>query len=146
MRQNARQPWLALGISRATWYRLGKPTTKPEQPMAQALLARAQGVSLRSFQRTARIVRKAPSLADSIATGSLKPGHAERVLFPVFRGVQPDGGSPPRLGNKPLFTEQEFKTILMCLHPDGARSPEKLHAAFSALKARERHLTRKKRR
>ena len=100
MGQNARQPWLALGISRATWYRLGKPTTKPEQPMAQALLARAQGVSLRSFQRTARIVRKAPSLADSIATGSQKPGRAERVLF-----------------------------------PDGAWSPEKLHAAFIAIKS-----------
>jgi hypothetical protein len=51
MRQKASQPWLALGMSRATWYRLGKPETKPERPMTQPLRARLMNVSLRSLQR-----------------------------------------------------------------------------------------------
>jgi hypothetical protein len=131
-------------MSRATWYRLGKPTAKPER-VTQPIRAYIEGVSLRSLQREARILRKAPSLADAIESGSLKLGRAERTLFPTSRKMQPDG-TPQWLGNKPLFTAQEFKMILMCLHPDGVRSPEKLHAAFIAVKARERHLTRKKRR
>jgi hypothetical protein len=143
MRQKAPQPWIALGMSRATWYRLAKPSAKPTR-VTQPIRAYMEGVSLRSLQREARILRKAPSLANEIEAGSLKLGRAERILFPTFSKMQPDG-TPQRLGNKPLFTQQEFKTILMCLHPDGVRSPEKLHAAFIAVKARERHLTRKKR-
>jgi hypothetical protein len=143
MRHKAPQPWTALKMSRATWYRLGKPRAKLER-MTQPIRARLEGVSLRSLQREARILREAPSLADDIETGSLKLGRAERILFSTFRKTEPDG-TPQRLGNKPLFTAEEFKTILMCLHPDGVRSPEKLHAAFLAVKARERHLTRKKR-
>jgi hypothetical protein len=81
MRQKASQPWLALGMSRATWYRLGKPQTKPERPMTQPLRARLMNVSLRSLQRGERVARSAPGLADQVAAGALKVGRAERLLF-----------------------------------------------------------------
>ena len=81
MRQKASQPWLALGMSRATWYRLGEPQTKPERPMKQPLRARLMHVSLRSLQRGERVARSAPGLADQVAAGALKIGRAERLLF-----------------------------------------------------------------
>ena len=89
MRQKASQPWLALGMSRATWYRLGKPETKPERPMTQPLRARLMHVSLRSLQRGERVARSAPGLADQVAAGALKIGRAERLLFsPTFKEMR----------------------------------------------------------
>jgi hypothetical protein len=40
--------------------------------------------------------------------------------------------------NKPLFTIDEFKAILMCLHPDGDRTPEKLAIAFRLFNSRRK--------
>jgi hypothetical protein len=89
MRQKASQPWLALGMSRATWYRLGKPETKPERPMTQPLRARLMNASLRSLQRGERVARSAPGLADQVAAGVLKIGRAERLLFsPTFKEMR----------------------------------------------------------
>jgi hypothetical protein len=90
MRQKASQPWLALGMSRAKWYRLGKPQTKPERPMTQPLRARLMNVSLRcSLQRGERVARSAPGLADQVAAGALKVGRAERLLFsPTFEEMR----------------------------------------------------------
>jgi hypothetical protein len=45
-----RQPWKAIGMSRAGWYRHGKPTTKPKR-YTQADIAKIAGVSLRTIQR-----------------------------------------------------------------------------------------------
>ena len=72
-------PWLALGISRATWYRLGKPDRKPRR-MTQAQIANQTGVSLRSFQRARRIAREAPDLTGQVQAGILPLGTAERIL------------------------------------------------------------------
>ena len=89
LRQKASQPWLALGMSRATWYRLGKPETKPERPLTQPLRARLMNVSLRSLQRGERVARSAPGLADQVAAGALKIGRAERLLFsPTFKEMR----------------------------------------------------------
>ena len=46
---------------------------------------------------------------------------------------------------KPIFSAEEYKNILMCLHPDGKRSSEKIIAAFVAFKAKELQLTGKRR-
>jgi hypothetical protein len=73
-------PWLALGVSRATWYRLGKPQTKPQR-VTQAQNARQFSVSLRSVQRASRINRKAPDLAAQVAAGTLSVGTAERLVI-----------------------------------------------------------------
>jgi hypothetical protein len=62
MRQDT--PWAAIGISRASWYRHGKPATKPNRLETKAEMARRIGVSLRTLyraqkqyidQRTARL-------------------------------------------------------------------------------------------
>jgi hypothetical protein len=51
------QPWDAIGMSRATWYRHGKPTTKPAKRKTDLQIAKMFGTSLRSMQRTKRAGR-----------------------------------------------------------------------------------------
>jgi DNA-binding transcriptional regulator LsrR (DeoR family) len=60
-----RHPWEAIGMSRASWYRHGKPTTKPQQ-MTQTQIAAMMGVSLRTVQRVIR-QRKQEREAERIA-------------------------------------------------------------------------------
>jgi len=43
--------WEAIGMSRATWYRHGKPLEKPEAKITQRELAQALNVSIRTVQR-----------------------------------------------------------------------------------------------
>jgi uncharacterized protein YoaH (UPF0181 family) len=43
--------WEALGLSRATWYRRGKPTTKPEPKLTQKDVSEILGCSMRTVQR-----------------------------------------------------------------------------------------------
>jgi hypothetical protein len=42
---------------------------------------------------------------------------------------------------KPIFTQDEFKSVLMCIHPDGERSKEKLEEVFKLFKSKEIQLT-----
>jgi predicted DNA-binding transcriptional regulator YafY len=56
MRQ--KKPWEVIGMSRASWYRHGKPETKP-QKVHQATLAQVLGVSIRTIQRDAAERRQA---------------------------------------------------------------------------------------
>jgi hypothetical protein len=44
---------------------------------------------------------------------------------------------------KPVFTPEEFKSILMCLHPDGERTKEKLEEVFILFKSKEDRLIKK---
>ena len=74
-----RQPWDKIGMSRASWYRHGKPTTKPVR-VTQKRAAAAVGVSVRTAQRTARSAREAPYLLPLIERGELTAGVAELYL------------------------------------------------------------------
>ena len=47
--------------------------------------------------------------------------------------------------HKPPFTSDQFKVILMCLHPDGTRTEDKLSEAFRLFNGRKLQLTGKKR-
>jgi hypothetical protein len=79
MRQKTDAPWLALGISRATWYRQGKPTTRRKR-QTQAMTAKQTGLSLRSMQRAFRVAREVPDLALQVQAGEMTLGAAERII------------------------------------------------------------------
>jgi hypothetical protein len=81
MRQQPK-PWTALGISRATWYRHGKPTDKPIRE-TQALYALQLGKSVRTIQRLMRIERACPELVNLIINRKITIGKAEQIV----RGV-----------------------------------------------------------
>jgi hypothetical protein len=44
---------------------------------------------------------------------------------------------------KAIFSAEEFRLILMCLHPDGERTKEKIEEAFILVKSKEKQLTKK---
>jgi hypothetical protein len=79
MRQ-APKPWEALGMSRASWYRHGKPTEKPKR-FTQAHEARKVGVSVRTIQRIHRVMTADKDLAAlMVKYGWCKPGQAEQII------------------------------------------------------------------
>jgi hypothetical protein len=91
------QPWIALGISRATWYRLGKPETRPEKKLSRkALLTfaveqKGGATSVRTMQRIERLqaidsVPEVRALLELIKAGLMKVGTAERLVFRHLRG------------------------------------------------------------
>jgi hypothetical protein len=75
------KPWEAIGISRATWYRHGKPTEKPKRTSI-ARAARAMGASsTRTFQRINRVLAADMDLALlMLQHGWCKPGQAEAII------------------------------------------------------------------
>jgi hypothetical protein len=74
------RPWKKAGMSRASWYRHGKPVTKPER-MTQAKAARIlDGVSVRSLQRAARVAREYPDALPLIKSGKLTLNEVEAIL------------------------------------------------------------------
>ena len=81
MRQRPK-PWTVLGISRATWYRHGKPTKKPIRE-TQATFALQTGRSVRTLQRLMRIERACPELTNLITDREISIGKAEQMV----RGV-----------------------------------------------------------
>jgi hypothetical protein len=78
MRQT--KPWKAIGMSRSSWYRLGKPAEKPKR-ITVAEQARMAGVSTRTHQRIERVMKADIDLAVLMLNrGSCKPGHAEWLV------------------------------------------------------------------
>jgi hypothetical protein len=74
------KPWQAIGMSRASWYRHGKPAKKPPRPSAAAA-ARAAGVSLRTHQRIMRVMAADIDLAVAMLDrGWCKPAQAEAII------------------------------------------------------------------
>jgi len=74
------EPWKAIGMSRASWYRHGKPTEKPERTSVAAA-ARAAGVSVRTHQRIMRVMAADINLAVlMLEHGWCKPGQAEAII------------------------------------------------------------------
>jgi hypothetical protein len=92
------KPWIALKMSRATWYRLGKPETKPEKKLTQKTLMllvitdQGGGASVRSMQRGKRlqdaalVMPEVSELVERVKAGKLKLGTAERLVFGHLRG------------------------------------------------------------
>lgn len=83
MRQKKPKPWEALGMSRATWYRHGKPAEKIEPLMdcSCAAVARHDGISIRTVHRMNRVLRADPALFTAVAEhGVGKWGQAEWLI------------------------------------------------------------------
>jgi len=78
-------PWHDLGMSRATWYRRGKPITKPAKRVTLAEAARQMQVSLRGTERARRIDRYSPELAADVVAGKITLGEADRLIAFVLK-------------------------------------------------------------
>lgn len=79
MRRKQYKPrWQAIGMSRATWYRHGKPDKKRERATIARQAEMVGASSVRSFQRLMQVMQD-PELAPFVAAG-LKPGQAEKLL------------------------------------------------------------------
>ena len=74
-------PWEAIGMSRASWYRHGKPTENPPRTSV-ARAARIMGASsTRTFQRINRVLAADMDLAVLMLNhGWCKPGQAEQII------------------------------------------------------------------
>jgi hypothetical protein len=67
-------------MSRASWYRHGKPSEKPKRTTV-ADAARAAGVSVRTHQRIMRVIDADADLAAMMLNqGWCRPGRAERII------------------------------------------------------------------
>ena len=78
------KPWEAIGMSRASWYRHGKPTESPmrrgQGPYSQRKMAAGNHVSLRTQQRMDRIMEFDSDLWMLTVNGNIKPAQAERIV------------------------------------------------------------------
>ena len=74
------KPWEAIGISRATWYRHGKPTEKPPRPSIARRAQMMGAPSVRTLQRIERVMAANIELAALILQGRCKPGQAEAII------------------------------------------------------------------
>jgi hypothetical protein len=92
-KRDTEPPWVTVGMSRASWYRYGKPDSKPQPPRHRwftqkvwsQVLSRSikplPGLSVRSLQRMARLQRWTPDLVEQIRAKKLTMGEAERILI-----------------------------------------------------------------
>jgi hypothetical protein len=81
MRQG--KPWEAIGMSRASWYRHGKPSEKPKRLGAaqRVQLFLGRSVSNRTAQRIERVMDADMDLAVlMLRDGWCKPGQAEQIV------------------------------------------------------------------
>lgn len=79
-------PWKKIGMSRATWYRHGKPAEKPRKGKTVPEIAKEIGLSsTRTYYRTMRALNS--ELAPLVVAGQLSAAQADRML----------GGDPEQL-------------------------------------------------
>ncbi len=73
-------------MSRASWYRHGRPSSKPQR-RTQVEIARGQGCSVRTLQRLLRINREiGPPMIEAIKASDISVGKAEWLLRPRLDG------------------------------------------------------------
>jgi hypothetical protein len=80
--RKVRRPWETVGMSRASWYRYGKPT---EKPGAMGEWFRREELkywrSRRTVERVNRIMRLDLEISLAVLNGHIKPATAERLLL-----------------------------------------------------------------
>ncbi len=67
-------------MSRATWYRLGKPSEKPEPRITVKQAADMDGVSLRMMERARFVHRYGPDLLEQVIAGTMTMNAAIRLI------------------------------------------------------------------
>jgi hypothetical protein len=93
------KPWEAIGMSRTSWYRRGKPDVWPP-PMALPPLHKAFASDLHISKRTAfralRILKADPDLFGAVRQGWCKWGQAEWIITrpDVHRCWREENGLP----------------------------------------------------
>lgn len=94
MRQKQTDPWTAIGMSRASWYRHGKPKTKPVKPPTQRQFVKEHGLKLRTIQRHWRVQKAAniiPDIAEQleqVKNGKLSISAVENFIRMCLRLAQ----------------------------------------------------------
>src|SRR5262245_3619415 len=87
-RKMPQKPWDAIGMSRASWYRHGKPTEKSVRPTTNARMAVTFKMSTRTYQRWMRVMLDddlRPFIYHDWRPYGLKPGQAEKLLLDLER-------------------------------------------------------------
>jgi predicted DNA-binding transcriptional regulator AlpA len=77
-------PWQAIGMSRASWYRHGKPETKPHKRITEKEAAAIMDVPLRTLQRVRRVRRNGPALLPFVQDQTISLGRAEEIITGAY--------------------------------------------------------------
>jgi hypothetical protein len=81
-----RKPWAKIGMSRSSWYRHGKPATRPVK-QTEVQYCAENGLKLRTLQRMTRIYRFDPELAKAVANRQLTVRAAEQYLLREIKRI-----------------------------------------------------------
>jgi hypothetical protein len=98
--------WEVLGMSRATWYRRGQPTTKPEK-RGQRELAKELGISVRTLQRD-RSAAVDEALAAIRAEGREVSVETVNERFPSLLGVKWEKRGMMRRGTRVIIDPKHY--------------------------------------
>jgi len=115
-----------------------KPTAK-----AKVEIAKRHAVK----EATADVAKRMRELDEEVRRRVLaeSKGHLEYLAQEREEARQSEALYRELINNhKPPLTAEEFRLVLMCLHPDGERSEAKLQAAFLAFNAKKLQLTGQK--
>jgi hypothetical protein len=114
-------------------------------PSAKAKLEAAK--RMMQHRLNAEHAARMRTLDDEVKQRVLKDGEKYRITLEEMERKHYDKEKLYRdliNNHKAIFTVDEFKTILMCLHPDGVRTAEKLADAFRLFNAKKVQLTKER--
>ncbi len=129
---------IATGITRA------EPQVRPEDLSLTAQEKLAVAKRLQEHHLNAEHAARMRKLDEEVRQRVLKESEEHLAMLEEARikASEDEKWYRELINNhKPPFTIEDFKTILMCLHPDGERTPEKLNEAFRLFNSRKYQLT-----
>jgi hypothetical protein len=119
--------------------------TAPLKPTAQAKVEIAKRHAVK--EATADVAKRMRELDEEVRRRVLAESkeHLDYLAQEREEARQTEALYRELINNhKPVLTAEEFRLVLMCLHPDGERSEAKLQTAFLAFNAKKLQLTGQK--